>query len=351
MGKYDHIDFRPPKSAREAAEKGLEWRRKHNRGGTAVGVARARDIKNGKSLSPSTVRRIKAYFDRHQSDKAGKGWRAGEEGYPSAGKIAWYLWGADACWSWAKKIVRQMEAADNKSQNRGASMVERRSLCADAETAMATPLLRVESRCECDDSGDEDHRDWIVGYAAKFNENSLEIDGEFIERIDPRAFRLVTERRGRRKPLQTRALFNHDPNQPLARYPKTLRLYVDDVGLRYEFPVPRSTYGEDLAQNIRDSIVTGSSFSFTVAKGGEEWMMEEGRSVRLVKSVDSLIDVGPVTFPAYESSEVSVARRSFDAFRRSQGQRTPPSRRGAQTHRRELEDIKRFLNSRRRRHV
>jgi HK97 family phage prohead protease len=128
------------------------------------------------------------------------------------------------------------------------------------------------------------------------------------------AFALVTERRGRKKPLQTRALWNHDPNFPLARYPETLRLTVDDVGLRYEFPVPDTSYGRDIAANIKANIVRGSSFAFQVAKGGDEWSMEEGRSVRTIKRVDSLIDVSPTTFPAYPDSDVAVAKRSYDQF-------------------------------------
>jgi HK97 family phage prohead protease len=190
--------------------------------------------------------------------------------------------------------------------------LERRSLA--VESASQHPLLRVESRCDCEDDGD-DGREWIVGYAAKFGVNSLEIDGEFIERIDPGAFSLVTERRGRRKPLETRALFNHNADMPLAKYPRTLKLYVDDIGLRYEFPVPSSSYGKDLAANVRDGIVTGSSFSFTVGKGGDDWSMEEGRSVRVIKRVDSLIDVGPVTFPAYPDADAKVAMRSYDRWR------------------------------------
>lgn len=193
--------------------------------------------------------------------------------------------------------------------------VERRSLVYEPESA-SQPLLRVERRCETAPDGQQRERDWIVGYAAKFGVNSLEIDGEFVERIDPGAFGLVTERRGRRRRLETRALFNHNADMPLARYPRTLRLLVDGTGLRYEFPVPRSSYGQDLATNINDGIVAGSSFSFTVARGGDEWSVEEGRSVRTVKQIESLIDVGPVTFPAYPDADVTVAKRSFDVFRR-----------------------------------
>jgi hypothetical protein len=89
--RYDHIDFTPPGGVRDEAAKGLAWRDEFNRGGTAVGVARARDLSNGVNISPETARRMKAYFDRHEIDKQGKGYRPGEEGWPSAGRIAWAL--------------------------------------------------------------------------------------------------------------------------------------------------------------------------------------------------------------------------------------------------------------------
>ena len=302
--RYDHIDFTPPAGVREEAAKGLAWRSEYGRGGTAVGVARGRDLSNGTTISPETARRMKAYFDRHEIDKQGEGWSPGEPGFPSNGRIAWSLWGSDPGWAWSRKLVEQMNAADEENR----SMIERRSLY--EEESADLPLLRVESRSE---EGAAESR-WIVGYAAKFGVNSLDL-GDFVERIDPQAFGIVAERRGRKKALETRALWNHDANFPLARYPGTLRMNVDDIGLRYEFPVPDTTYGRDLAANIDAGIVRGSSFSFQIAPGGEAWSVEDGRSIRTVTKIDSLIDVGPVTFPAYPDADVSVAQRSFDAFR------------------------------------
>jgi HK97 family phage prohead protease len=304
VARYDHIDFTPPAGVREEAAKGLAWRSEYGRGGTAVGVARGRDLSNGTTISPETARRMKAYFDRHEIDKQGEGWSPGEPGFPSNGRIAWALWGSDPGWAWSRKLVEQMNAADEENR----SMIERRSLY--EEESADLPLLRVESRSE---DGAAESR-WIVGYAAKFGVNSLDL-GDFVERIDPQAFGIVAERRGRKKALETRALWNHDANYPLARYPGTLRMNVDDIGLRYEFPVPDTTYGRDLAANIDAGIVRGSSFSFQIAPGGEAWSVEDGRSIRTVTKIDSLIDVGPVTFPAYPDADVSVAQRSFNAFR------------------------------------
>jgi hypothetical protein len=250
-----------------------------------------------------------SYFARHEVDKQGEGWSPGQDGFPSAGRIAWALWGGDPGQAWASKLTRQIEAADENDRSHTMN-IERRSLAID-EVESAVPLLAVESRSE--DDGSE--REYIVGYAAKFGVLSLDL-GDFVERIDPGAFGIVAERRGRRKPLETRALWNHDANYPLARYPGTLSLKVDEVGLRYEFPVPDTSYGRDIAANIRAGIVRGSSFSFTVPSGGDEWSVEDGRSVRLIRSIDSLLDVSPTTFPAYPDTDVKVAQRSYDAFRR-----------------------------------
>ena len=85
------VDTKPTPAMAAAAARGLALREEFNRGGTAVGVARARDIKNRANLSPSTIRRMVSFFARHEVDKKSQGFRRGEEGYPSAGLIAWCL--------------------------------------------------------------------------------------------------------------------------------------------------------------------------------------------------------------------------------------------------------------------
>lgn len=111
------IDLKPTESMANNARRGLEMRREHGRGGTEVGVARARDLANRKNLSPETVGRMYSYFSRHEVDKKGKGWSPGSEGYPSNGRIAWLLWGGDSGFSWAKSKWSQIQRARmNKEQ-------------------------------------------------------------------------------------------------------------------------------------------------------------------------------------------------------------------------------------------
>lgn len=100
----------PPKEAQKEAARALEWRREFNRGGTAVGVARARDISNGKALSLDTIGRMVSYFARHEVDKQGQGWSPGQKGFPSAGRISWGLWGGDAGRRFAQQVLKRAEA-------------------------------------------------------------------------------------------------------------------------------------------------------------------------------------------------------------------------------------------------
>jgi capsid protein len=111
--KYAHINFKPTAALAVEAKRGLEWREEYGRGGTEVGVARARDLMNRVNLSPDTIRRMNSYFARHEVDKQGEGFKPGQDGYPSAGRIAWALWGGDAGASWAAARAAQMDAVDD----------------------------------------------------------------------------------------------------------------------------------------------------------------------------------------------------------------------------------------------
>eukprot|EP00918_Siedleckia_nematoides_P052338 GHVU01114415.1.p2 GENE.GHVU01114415.1~~GHVU01114415.1.p2 ORF type:complete len:238 (+),score=29.34 GHVU01114415.1:92-715(+) len=89
-------------------------REEFGRGGTRVGATRARQLVNRERLSPSVVRRMHSFFSRHEVDKRAEGFRQGEEGYPSAGKVAWLLWGGDAGQTWARRKVAQLDKERDK---------------------------------------------------------------------------------------------------------------------------------------------------------------------------------------------------------------------------------------------
>lgn len=106
------VDLTPTDGMVEEAQRGLDWREEYGRGGTDVGVARARDIVNRRELSPDTVGRMVSFFARHASSREAEGFKPGEDGYPSAGRIAWALWGGDPGQRWAEDKQSQLENAE-----------------------------------------------------------------------------------------------------------------------------------------------------------------------------------------------------------------------------------------------
>jgi hypothetical protein len=113
MMKAANLDLKPTSGMKSAAARALAWKKEGKRGGTRVGLARANQIVNGTELSESTVARMYSFFSRHEVDKKATGFSAGEEGYPSPGRVAWDLWGGDAGYSWSRakwsSIQRQRE--------------------------------------------------------------------------------------------------------------------------------------------------------------------------------------------------------------------------------------------------
>lgn len=114
--KYKFINFVPPVAVSEAAVLGLLLRAKYKRGGTLVGVMRARDLKNRKKLSALTIKRMVSFFARHEVDKRARNWGNNEN--PSPGYIAWLLWGGDDGWQWALYVKKLIDQANGAPRNK-----------------------------------------------------------------------------------------------------------------------------------------------------------------------------------------------------------------------------------------
>jgi HK97 family phage prohead protease len=147
----------------------------------------------------------------------------------------------------------------------------------------------------------------LVGHAAVFNSLSEDLGG-FREQIIPGAFAdaITTD--------DVRALFNHDPNFVLGRNrSKTLRLAEDARGLAIEIILPDTQTVNDLVvAPIERGDVSQMSFAFAAKPGGQDWAKDdEGRVIRSLKKV-RLFDVSPVTYPAYQQTDIAV--RSFAGF-------------------------------------
>jgi uncharacterized protein len=153
----------------------------------------------------------------------------------------------------------------------------------------------------------------LIGHAAVFDIETV-IGGMFRESIAPRAFRKSI------KESDVRALFNHDPAHVLGRNKAgTLRLSEDAIGLHYEVDLPDTQTARDLWTSIDRGDITQSSFAFETVK--EERVspdQEAGETLPLfIQRECRLWDVSPVTYPAYEQTDVaarSAAERMAVAY-------------------------------------
>ena len=141
----------------------------------------------------------------------------------------------------------------------------------------------------------------VWGYAVVFDKPSHDLGG-FIEYVDRRALDNCDM-------SGCVAMWNHKHDQPLASVANgTLNLTVDDIGLRYEFEPIQTSYGKDVKMLIESGEVRGSSFGFIANK--DKWERRDGQNVRTLTDISVMIDVSPVTKPAYP--DTTVAMRSME---------------------------------------
>ncbi|KQM86973.1 hypothetical protein ASE67_04275 [Sphingomonas sp. Leaf23] len=103
-------EHKPTKKMAANAEKGLKLREEFDRGGTEVGVKRAKQIVEGGPMSDADVKSMHSYFARHKVDKDTKAHSWGDDNDPSAGYIAWLLWGGDEGRDWAERQHEQLDS-------------------------------------------------------------------------------------------------------------------------------------------------------------------------------------------------------------------------------------------------
>lgn len=209
----------------------------------------------------------------------------------------------------ATKQVQALYANEKKE----ASRVRRSSAMTAGEDRRDLPL--AEAGVEIRDDTD---RPRFVGYAMKWNTRTLigALPWGFYEEIAPGAA-AKTLREG-----DQRMLIQHDPYYVVSRRAAgTLRLAPDKVGLPVDSDLDRGlSYVPDLVANVRNGNITGMSFGFRVVK--DDWTEEQAgetgdgkpitAEVRTIRELE-LIEVSPVTFPAYEDTETGL--RAVDPVR------------------------------------
>lgn len=263
------VDLTPTKTMANNARRGLEMREEFGRGGTAVGVARARDIANRKTLSPRTVNRMVSFFARHEVDKEAEGFRSGEDGYPSAGKVAWMLWGSDAGYAWAKSKQRAIE--NEKSE--GDIM---------KKTFTLTNVKMYH---------DDDERKF-EGYASTFgNEDrhgDIVVQGAFAESL----------RQHTRESTMPAMLLHHDMKRPIGKW---THVSEDGKGLKVAGTLTKGVRDADEAYALlKDGALNSMSIGYIPVK--EEYDRQTGAN--LLQEV-KLHEISLVTIPANQAALVS----------------------------------------------
>lgn len=262
MKKYD-IDFKPTDSMASEAQRALDWRKEGNRGGTSVGVARARQLVNRQNLSPSTVKRMFSFFSRHEVDKQAQGFSPGEEGYPSPGRVAWGLWGGDAGFSWSRAKVNQMNRIDEKNM-----FVLNTTIKTISEDADYITIRGMASTKDTDRVGDIMDPDcWTKGGLDNYMNNPI-------------------------------ILFNHDYNRPIGR---GTDVKVTKNGL--ELTAKISKADRYISKLIQDGVLSTFSVGFKVREADH---MKETGGLRIKDA--ELYEVSVVSIPANQAATFEIVK-------------------------------------------
>ena len=321
------LKFIPTDSMATDAKRGLEWRKEFNRGGTLVGVARANQIISKENLSASTVTRMFSFFSRHEVDKQGQGFSQGEDGYPSAGRIAWALWGGDAGFSWSRKMRRRIEAEEDKAlmgqsekhilgvtETEDSYVIEfakdqhsetdipmdkdlvsgEQNMSSNIDKTLNTKIFNITSTFKSYDEEEDDGSIKIRGYAST---NDTDRSGDIVESS-------AWQKSGgldnyKNNPI---LLFNHNYDTPIG---KTTSLAITEKGLQIEGKISKSA--GHIAEMVKEGILSAFSVGFRVKDA--DWIDEtEGYRIKDAE----LFEVSVVSVPANQGAIFSVTK-SFDS--------------------------------------
>lgn len=262
------IDLSIPSSVKEEAARGLKWVEEFGRGGTSVGRTTARRLVNETAATPEFVRKIARYFPRHEVDKEAEGFRPGEDGYPSNGRIAWALWGGDAGRDWSNRKVKEL---DRQNEKESMSKLETMNF-----------RFNVTETKELNRNGIK--VGFIKGYAATFDIDRVN------DRIMRGAFRAtIAEHKARGR--QIRMLWQHNSNELIGGFMPDAAV-EDDKGLWVEGDINLETQrGREAYALAKQGVLSDLSIGY-IAK---DYDIQSG--VRDIKEID-LYEVSLVSEPA-----------------------------------------------------
>jgi len=285
------INTKPTAEMKAEAERGLSWREEFNRGGTAVGVARARDIINGANLSEETINRMVSYFARHEVDKKAEGFRPGEDGYPSAGRIAWALWGGDAGQRWSKRKQNELETEDKYMENLAQIKTDER----------INKTFRCNLECKEEENSEGVKIGVIEGFASTWDEdrgNDVILQGAFEKTLNRHA--------AEGRPV--RMLLQHNSQELIGGFPIEFAKETPEglfVKGEINLEVEKGRAAYSLA---KQGVLTDMSIGFSIpSRDSVEFSRDEDRIVRVIKEVE-LWEISLVSEPMNPAARVMAVK-------------------------------------------
>lgn len=276
------IDLEPTAAMRREAIIGLEWREEYGRGGTAVGVGTARAILSGSELSVDRVRRMYAYFERHAVDREAPGYEDEDsEDFPSAGKIAWLLWGGDPGRAWSTSKRNALMRIDEMNQNQSDRQLSLRQM-------------------PCAYKAHEEARSF-EGYGSVFG--VMDAYGDIVERG---AF-TETLRKSHQSGIMPAMLWQHNATSPIGIW---TAMHEDEYGLHVEGELADTTLGNEAYTLMKMGALSGLSIGYSVVE--DEY--DRKRDARLLKQIN-LWEVSPVTFPANSDARVDSVKNADGGYK------------------------------------
>ena len=345
------INLMPTEGMREEAQRYRDWKADGEAGGTEVAARRATQILSGDELSADTVIAMNAWFARHEVDKQGEGFTSDEDGYPSAGRVAWAAWGGDAGMRWSSgkadriKEIRDRSMDTNRAEPDELSVgdfVQWRSSGGQAKGKI--DRIEREGSINVPDSeftinGDEDDPAALITVYREGDEGWEETDvqvghrfstltkiaalrwleGKTYKRSEDTAFDEVEDRTydfpfSSEQPVAryfgneilshekgaadlsrlndgAPLLFNHNPDRVIG---VVERAYIDDEKRRGYARVrfSRNEFAQEVLRDVRDGIIRNVSFGYAIDK------MEERSSGEFVATSWTPTEVSAVAIPA-----------------------------------------------------
>lgn len=291
--KYESINFKPTQEMSDNAKRGLKMRSEQppsNRGGTAVGLARARQLVNRETLSPETVKRMYSFFSRHEVAKQSESWKEGN----SKGEQAWLLWGGNAGFSWSKRKVEQMKKEDEKKGG--------------VNLGLEYKGLQLEIKAVGEDGTFE-------GMASPYNNIDLGND---------RVLPSIAGKNANKKNIPY--LWQHDDTEPIGK--------VDLIATQNGIELKGKLFLDTNDKGI--PTIPNAHKAYTLMKNGMlknsigyntldyEYVKEGDKTIRNLKNID-IMEVSGVTFPMNPEAtitniknkggqEMEIKREEFDAL-------------------------------------